>query len=464
MNKITKIMTAVGISSIGALGVGIPLIVIETNKVKSGNNSKINLSKISTNSVQFSIPLNILKEVPVANENKKAKIILKNGEKEVIIENNFKIEENKVNFKLFNLEPETEYKLIKVKFSDNNDVDLSNLNTFFKTESLSEPNKDDIEKKDQENTDRSHNSPKNPPDSNKTEKPKDEENIIKRNVDSIKFSYWALNNFSPVSKAKNRVATVEKVIRDLNPDLILLSGMSPASGENIDALIASLDREMPNSNWGHITSPRGVSSAKNLQKRYTFLYKKSLLEFVKSNFDNSNQGLNISSQGFASTVFKTDKGKLVNLASLVLLDGNLENNSKKAKKKNKKPNDETDRTTEISRQNSEKIKTELEKVRQQINSEFKDKNFIFAGTFQTNNVDSNNFSLSKTLESYKTLLDPQQKNSTNSDSPSTFLITSQNIKINQGLKIEDISATLDGNPAKNVSSGAPISVTIDLKN
>ncbi|AJR12540.1 Uncharacterised protein [Mesomycoplasma dispar] len=502
MQKIAKIIAGVGVGVVGALAVGVPLIVIESNKSALNNKSQINLSEIKTDSVKFSIPFSVLKTVPTNKENEKAKITLKNGEKEIVLENNnFKVDKDEVKFTLFNLDPGTEYKLVKVEFSDNNKVDLSNLNTIFKTESTSNQSPQDNEPKNPENPGENNQKPsddvktENPKNSDKTDEKKvegkekekekekpnksvnpgnsgansedktnDSENIVKKNADSVKFSYWRLNNFSPDPKSKtqsraSRIATVESIISDINPDLMLLSGMSPASGENVDYLVSNLNKKNPDANWSHISSPRDNSTKSSQKKRYTFLYKKSLLELASSKFEEANNGINNNSQGFASVIFKTRNGKELNLGTVVIQ--NKANNSKRSRgRRNKNGNSAQNQQQEDSKTESDQSKTQIENLKQKIKKQFNDKNFIFTGTFQINAEKNSENTFAKLLSSYKTLLDINSDKNTFS----SFLVTSNDLNTKDQVKIEDISSTLARNKTESVSASSPISVTIDLKN
>lgn len=512
MKTITKIFLGLGLSTTAAVGVGVPLIIIETNKKVAENNSKISLSRISPNSVQFSIPFSILKEVPNSNENKKAKITLKNGEKEVIVEDNFKIENDKIKFTLFNLEPETEYKLVKVEFNDKNKVDFLESNTTFKTVSNEnetpkekEPEKqtpeinstegekvltpgeeksentDKIDKEDSESKKQTETKPepeikeeqpdieeekkeqnlpgetekiKNDQIENKPENKSDNENI-KKTVDSIRFGYWHLDNFSPDNE--KRVKLVSGVISNIKPDLILLSGMSSASDKKIKSLLEVLNKNDPTANWDQITSEKNQN---NQQRRYLFLYKKSLLEMSISEVRNSNKPINQNfSQQFWYTTFNLN-GKKFDFGSVV-----FKNQSKSKKRKSKKP--KQPKSSQIQETSTQ---SQLQSLKDEIEQKLKSGNFIFAGTFE---IENNNEidAFSGILSSYKTLLGLNEKtkikqgSSPSIDKPSSFLLSSSDMKFNsEKAKIHDITEILKENPGgASVASSTPITIEIDLK-
>lgn len=530
MKTITKIFLGLGLSTTAAVGVGVPIIIIETNKKVAENNSKISLSKISPNSVQFSIPFSILKEVPNSNENKKAKITLKNGEKEVIVEDNFKIENDKIKFTLFNLEPETEYKLVKVEFNDKNKVEFLESNTTFKTVSNEnetpkekEPekqtpeidstegekvlipgeekteNNDKIDKEDSESKKETETKPepepeikeeqpdiedeekeqnlpgeteeksgkgeknKNTDDQNKSDVENNNSNqIVNKDIKSIRVGYWHLSDFSPANP--DRVQLVSRVISEIKPDLILLSGMSSASGEKINSLLENLNKNDSTSSWDHITSEKGKSN----QRRYTFLYKKSLLQMSVSEIWKSNQLSNDNlSQQFWSTTFNLHNGKKINFGSIIFKTP-TKSKGKKRKGKKKPKTSETENQNELENQES-KVKIQLDLLKKEIQEKFKSENFIFAGTIQTEN-NNNSGSFSEMLSSYQTLLDLSEKTKIKQgtslviDKPSSFLLASKDIKFNSNKAIvHNIIPILKESKAANVASSVPITIDLDLK-
>ncbi|VEU61708.1 Uncharacterised protein [Mesomycoplasma dispar] len=489
MKSITKIITATSLGITGALGVGIPLIVIETSKSNLGSDPKINLLSAGHNSVKFSVPSSAFKSLPVVNKDKKAKIILKTGNSEIIPESNFKVDKNKIEFTLFNLNPEIEYKLMKVEFSEDIQVDFSSSNTVIKipktTNSTTEnPDQDNIssnEKSEQENTNPSS-SEINEDNSGKIQSPdtvkgENQENKslanaekqgninskdnlddqAKKSVQFAKIGFWRLNNFSPNNEERRKF--IADIIRKINLDLVLLTGMSPAADKNIENLLNDLNSRT-SENWGQFTTEKHSRN-----RRYSFLYKKSIFNLANESSTFSPL-LTKTLHGFANKKFIAANNFSFEITSISLGTKSQSATSKVKKGRSKRQTSENQETSFFEQAKPadkfEKVKDELKKIGK--------KSLVFVTNLAEN---ANTNDLSSTLSTYKVLLKNGDQSSIKSSSTNPSLESASNILLaskdlefkNSSAEIVDIINDLKQNKkAATVVFSPPIVVELKLKN
>ncbi|VEU70932.1 Membrane nuclease MnuA [Mesomycoplasma ovipneumoniae] len=242
----------------------------------------------------------------------------------------------------------------------------------------------------------------------KTQEP--EKNMQKDNKQSIRLGFWNVFNYSNKSRNPNTAKTyaLANVINSSGSDVVGLAEIIPtADGTDI---IKELEKLNPSAGWKQITTDK--YGKVNQQEKYTFLYKSSLLETI--NFDgNSNpyliqEGTKLTwARPVAAVKFQT-KTNIKNDFTLAI--GHFD---APGKSKTRKENGDS----EVSKQGEQEANEarDLANVLTQIDEKDGPNNeIIFMG--DTNIRTENTEKLFKsTLESYRLLLDKDEKTSLSSE-------------------------------------------------
>ncbi|MDW2909471.1 endonuclease/exonuclease/phosphatase family protein [Mesomycoplasma ovipneumoniae] len=242
----------------------------------------------------------------------------------------------------------------------------------------------------------------------KTQEP--EKNMQKDNKQSIRLGFWNVFNYSNKSRNPNTAKTyaLANVINSSGSDVVGLAEIiSTADGTDI---IKELEKLNPSAGWKQITTDK--YGKVNQQEKYTFLYKSSLLETI--NFEgNSNpyliqEGTKLTwARPVAAVKFQT-KTNIKNDFTLAI--GHFD---APGKSKTRKENGDS----EVSKQGEQEANEarDLANVLTQIDEKDGPNNeIIFMG--DTNIRTENTEKLFKsTLESYRLLLDKDEKTSLSSE-------------------------------------------------
>ncbi|MDW2912668.1 endonuclease/exonuclease/phosphatase family protein [Mesomycoplasma ovipneumoniae] len=237
-----------------------------------------------------------------------------------------------------------------------------------------------------------------------------EKNMQKDNKQSIRLGFWNVFNYSNKSRNPNTAKTyaLANVINSSGSDVVGLAEIiSTADGTDI---IKELEKLNPSAGWKQITTDK--YGKVNQQEKYTFLYKSSLLETI--NFEgNSNpyliqEGTKLTwARPVAAVKFQT-KTNIKNDFTLAI--GHFD---APGKSKTRKENGDS----EVSKQGEQEANEarDLANVLTQIDEKDGPNNeIIFMG--DTNIRTENTEKLFKsTLESYRLLLDKDEKTSLSSE-------------------------------------------------
>ncbi|WNM13614.1 endonuclease/exonuclease/phosphatase family protein [Mesomycoplasma ovipneumoniae] len=115
----------------------------------------------------------------------------------------------------------------------------------------------------------------------KTQEPK--KNLQKDKVQSIRVGFWNVLNYTNKSRNPNSAKTyaLAKVINSSGSDAVGLAEIT-STGDGTD-IVKELEKLNPSAGWKQITTNK--YGKKNQEEKYTFLYKSSLLETI--NFEGS---------------------------------------------------------------------------------------------------------------------------------------------------------------------------------
>ncbi|WP_337904241.1 endonuclease/exonuclease/phosphatase family protein [Mesomycoplasma ovipneumoniae] len=234
-----------------------------------------------------------------------------------------------------------------------------------------------------------------------------EKNVQKDNNRSIRVGFWNVLNYSnKISKSKKansaKTYALANVINSTGSDVVGLAEIAE-SGDGTD-IVKELEKLNPSAGWKQITTDK--YGKENQQEKYTFLYKSSLLETI--NFEgNSNpyliqDGKNLTwSRPVAAVKFQT-KTNIKNDFTLAIghFDAPGVSKNRKEKPDSEAPNQGDQEAGEA--RDLANVLTEIDK------KDGSNNEIIFMA--DTNIRSGNTEKLFKsTLESYKSLLDKDEK-------------------------------------------------------
>ncbi|XBE78326.1 endonuclease/exonuclease/phosphatase family protein [Mesomycoplasma ovipneumoniae] len=247
-------------------------------------------------------------------------------------------------------------------------------------------------------------------DKNQEKGQKPEKNLEKDNVQSIRVGFWNVLNYTNKSTKPNSAKTyaLANVINSSGSDAVGLAEIT-TTGDGTD-IVKELEKLNPSAGWKQITTDK--YGKKNQQEKYTFLYKSSLLETIdfegKSNPYLIQDGKNLKwARPVAAVKFQT-KTNIKNDFTLAIghfdAPGRSSNRNEKA-------------DSEASNQGEQEANEarDLVNVLTQIDEKDGSNNeIIFMGdtNIRTENTDK---LFKSTLESYRLLLDKDEKTSLSSE-------------------------------------------------
>ncbi|MDW2923785.1 endonuclease/exonuclease/phosphatase family protein [Mesomycoplasma ovipneumoniae] len=245
---------------------------------------------------------------------------------------------------------------------------------------------------------------------NQQKSPEPEKNLQNNNIQSIRVGFWNVLNYTNKSKNPNSAKTyaLANVINSSGSDVVGLAEIT-STGDGTD-IIKQLEKLNPSAGWKEITTNK--YGKERQQEKYTFLYKSSLLETI--NFDGKSNpyliqdGKNLTwARPVAAVKFKT-KTNIKNDFTLAIGHFDAPGNKSKSRKEKADP--------EASGQGEQEANEARDLVNVLAEIDKKDgpnNEIIFMGdtNIRTENTDK---LFKSTLESYRLLLDKDEKTSLSS--------------------------------------------------
>ncbi|WDV48818.1 endonuclease/exonuclease/phosphatase family protein [Mesomycoplasma ovipneumoniae] len=114
---------------------------------------------------------------------------------------------------------------------------------------------------------------------NQQKSPEPEKNLQNNNIQSIRVGFWNVLNYTNKSKKNTNTAktyALANVINSSGSDVVGLAEIT-STGDGTD-IIKELEKLNPSAGWKQITTDK--YGKRNQQEKYTFLYKSSLLETI----------------------------------------------------------------------------------------------------------------------------------------------------------------------------------------
>lgn len=186
---------------------------------------------------------------------------------------------------------------------------------------------------------------------------------------TIKVGYWRVYQYSTKKKQQKRTESIAKVIKDLQLNLIAISGISPGKDNNGQKIVDELNKGETTNTWSQITND---SKSKTQKSKIAFIYNTNFLkinpetEKIKtSNIDDSKYILKP-----VSLKFETNNHKTFSLVSSIFLPS-----------KSKSSNDVEFETTRLEQKVKTKNKDQQVEELENLISELTEteKNVIFIG-------------------------------------------------------------------------------------
>ncbi|EXU60904.1 endonuclease/exonuclease/phosphatase family protein [Mesomycoplasma ovipneumoniae] len=245
---------------------------------------------------------------------------------------------------------------------------------------------------------------------NQQKSPESKKNLQNNNIQSIRVGFWNVLNYTNKSKNPNSAKTyaLANVINSSGSDVVGLAEIT-STGDGTD-IIKELEKLNPSAGWKEITTNK--YGKERQQEKYTFLYKSSLLETI--NFEpNSNpyliqEGKNLTwARPVAAVKFQT-KTNIKNDFTLAI--GHFDAPGNKSKSRKEKTDSEAPGQGEQEANEARDLANVLAEIDKK---DGPNNEIIFMGdtNIRTENTDK---LFKSTLESYRLLLDKDEKTSLSS--------------------------------------------------